>query len=76
MSDSNDQILIAVDARLRHVENQVAEIHRALVGSTDGTSRGLQSRVEKLEAWSKWFGGIVSALVIGVILQIIERVHP
>jgi hypothetical protein len=45
--------LTAIDVRLSHVEKQVGEIHRAIVGSTDGSIKGLQSRVERLRKLGK-----------------------
>lgn len=69
-----DHILHALDARLRHVEGQVSDIHRALVGSTDGTAKGLQARVERLESWAGWLAGVVTALVILALGQIL-RIH-
>jgi len=59
----SDGTLAQIDARLRHVESQVADIHRALVGSTDGSSKGLQARVERLESWARWIGGLVTAII-------------
>ena len=66
-----DPTLAAIEARLKHVELQVSDIHRALVGSTDGTAKGLQARVERLEGWARWFGGVVTALTITAVAQIL-----
>lgn len=69
-----DPLLLAMDARLRHLEGQVSDIHRALVGSTDGTAKGLQARVERLESWAGWIAGVVTALVVVALSQVL-RLH-
>jgi hypothetical protein len=65
--DGNVSTLYSIDQRLGHVESQVGEIHKALVGSTDGSVKGLQSRVERLEGWLKWIGAMASAAILGVL---------
>lgn len=67
--------LASIDARLGHVENQVNEIHRALVGSTDGSVKGLQSRVERLEGWLKWIGAMASAAILGALGNFLRGGH-
>lgn len=67
-----DPTLVQIDARLRQVETQVADIHRAMVGSTDGTAKGLQARVERLEAWARWLAGAVTALILGAAQQLMR----
>lgn len=66
-----DGTLAAIDARLRHVEAQVDAIHRALVGTMDGSAKGLQARVERLETWARWIATIVTALVVGAFTQLL-----
>jgi predicted regulator of Ras-like GTPase activity (Roadblock/LC7/MglB family) len=56
--------LNAIDVRLSHVEKQVGEIHRAIVGSTDGSIKGLQSRVERLESWGRWIAGMAGSAIL------------
>jgi hypothetical protein len=56
--------LTAIDVRLSHVEKQVGEIHRAIVGSTDGSIKGLQSRVERLESWGRWIAGMAGSAIL------------
>lgn len=69
-----DPTLVSIDARLRHVESQVSAIHAALVGSVDGQHKGLQARVERLEGWARWLGGLVT-LAIGTALTSLVRGH-
>jgi len=69
-----DGTLLSIDSRLRHVESQVTAIHAALVGSVDGQHRGLQARVEKLESWARWLGGLVT-MAIGAALTALVRGH-
>jgi predicted regulator of Ras-like GTPase activity (Roadblock/LC7/MglB family) len=64
--------LASIDVRLGHVERQVGEIHRAMVGSTDGSVKGLQSRVERLEGWLKWIGAMASAAILGAITNFVR----
>lgn len=64
--------LASIDARLGHVEAQVSEIHKALVGSTDGSVKGLQSRVERLEGWMKWVGGLVTVAISTAIAGLVR----
>lgn len=67
-----DGTLAAIDARLRHVEAQVDAIHRALVGTMDGSSKGLQARVERLETWARWIATVVTALTIAAFGQLMN----
>lgn len=67
--------LYSIDQRLGHVESQINEIHRALVGSTDGSVKGLQSRVERLEAWLKWIGAMASAAILGALGNFLRGGH-
>jgi len=67
--------LTSIDTRLGHVEAQVSEIHKALVGSTDGSVKGLQSRVERLEGWLKWIGGMASAAILAAIGSFLRGGH-
>jgi hypothetical protein len=69
-----DSTLLSIDSRLRHVESQVTAIHAALVGSVDGQHKGLQARVEKLESWARWLGGLVT-MAIGAALTALVRGH-
>lgn len=63
----NIPTLHTIDQRLQHVETQVADIHRALVGNVDGSVRGLQARVERLEVWGRWLAAIATAALLGAI---------
>lgn len=67
-----DPTLLQIDVRLRQVEAQVSDIHRALVGSMDGTAKGLQARVEKLETWARWIAGIAT-MAIGAAMTALVR---
>jgi hypothetical protein len=69
-----DPTLLSIDMRLRQVESQVTAIHNALVGSVDGQHKGLQARVERLEGWARWLGGLVT-LAIGAALTSLVRGH-
>lgn len=71
---SPDGTLASIDARLRHVEAQVTAIHNALVGSVDGTHKGLQARVERLEGWAQWLAGLVT-MAIGAAVTALVRGH-
>ena len=53
----------------------MGEIHRALVGSTDGSVKGLQSRVERLEAWMKWVGGLVTLAIGAAVTGLVKGGH-
>ena len=64
--------LSSIDQRLSHVEAQVSDIHKALVGSTDGSVKGLQSRVERLEAWAKWLAGLVTTAIGAAIAALVR----
>lgn len=63
-NDPATPALHAIDMRLSHVEKQVGEIHRAIVGSTDGSIKGLQSRVERLESWGRWIAGMAGSAIL------------
>ena len=67
--------LTSIDTRLGHVEAQVSEIHKALVGSTDGSVKGLQSRVERLEGWMKWVGGLVTLAIGAAVTGLVRGGH-
>lgn len=67
--------LASIDQRLSHVEAQVSDIHKALVGSTDGSVKGLQSRVERLEGWMKWIGGLVTLAIGTAITGLVRGGH-
>lgn len=60
------------DSRLAKIEHQVSDIHRALCGDLAGTAHGLHARVAKLEAWARWLAGVVTALVIGILAQMLN----
>lgn len=70
-----DPTLLGIDARLRHVEAQVGEIHDALVGSVNGQTKGLQSRVERLESWARWIGGLATMAIGAAIAALIKGQH-
>lgn len=67
--------LASIDARLGHVESQVSEIHRALVGSTDGSVKGLQSRVERLEGWAKWLASLVTLAIGAAVTSLVRGIN-
>jgi len=66
--------LASIDQRLSHVEAQVSDIHKALVGSTDGSVKGLQSRVERLEGWMRWVGGLVTLAVGAAVTSLVRGI--
>jgi hypothetical protein len=75
---STPPTLDSIDTRLQHVEAKVDQIYLALVGSPNGTQKGLQTRfdtlsdrVERLESWGKWLATIVTALVITALSQLL-----
>jgi hypothetical protein len=70
-----DGTLLSIDARLRHVEAQVTAIHAALVGSVDGSHKGLQARVEKLEAWAHWLAGLVTMAIGAAVTALVRGAH-
>lgn len=70
-----DPTLLQIDVRLRQVEAQVSDIHRALVGSMDGTAKGLQARVEKLESWAKWLAGLATLAIGTAVTSVVRGMH-
>lgn len=70
--DSTAPTLLAIDARLGHVEKRVDQIYSALVGSVDGQHRGLQSRVERLESWAKWLAGLVTTAIGAALTALVK----
>lgn len=57
------------DERLRKIETQVSDIHKALCGDLAGTASGLHARVAKLESWARWLATIVTGLVLAGLSQ-------
>lgn len=72
---TSDPVLLAMHDRLRHLEAQVGDIHRALVGSTDGSSKGLQARVERLEGWARWLAGLVTMAIGAAVTSLVRGQH-
>ena len=70
--DPSAPTLHIIDARLRHVETRVDAIYTALIGSVDGSHRGLQSRVERLESWAKWLAGLVTTAIGAAITALVK----
>lgn len=67
--------LASIDARLGHVEKQVSEIHRAMVGTMDGSVKGLQSRVERLEGWARWLASLVTIAIGAAVTSLVRGSH-
>lgn len=72
---TSDPVLLAMHDRLRHLEAQVGDIHRALVGSMDGSAKGLQARVERLEGWAKWLAGLATMAIGAAITSLVRGMH-
>jgi hypothetical protein len=70
-----DPALLSINQRLSHLELQVSDIHRAMVGSMDGQQRGLQARVERLESWARWLGGLVTMAIGAAITALVRGQH-